>query len=109
VRAAPWQNLDFVHVIAIKAALQNAGMSPTSINATLAAVRKIAEVCVRMNLMERDEMLNIQDIVMLRVHRLPAGRGLRIGELEAIFRAGRDDKHPAATRGLHLPAGEPAE
>lgn len=97
VRAVPWQNLHYVHVIAIKAALQDAGMSPTSINATLAAVRKIAKVCVRMNLMDRDEMLNIQDVAMLRVYRLPAGREVRIGELEAIIRACRDDKHPAAT------------
>ena len=87
VRAVPWQNLRYVHVIAIKAALQDAGMSPTSINATLAAVRKIAKVCVRLKLMERDEVLNIRDVAMLRVHRLPAGREVRIGELEAIIRA----------------------
>lgn len=97
VRAVPWQNLRYVHVVAIKAALQDAGMSPTSINATLAAVRKIAKVCVRMHLMDRDEMLNIQDVAMLRVHRLPAGREVRIGELEAIIRACREDRHPAAT------------
>lgn len=97
VRAVPWQNLRYVHVIAIKAALHDTGMSATSINATLAAIRKIAKVCVRMNLMPRDDMLNIQDIAMERVHRLPAGREVRIGELEAIIRACRDDRHSAAT------------
>ncbi|MGB3625537.1 MAG: site-specific integrase [Henriciella sp.] len=96
VRTVPWQNLSYLHVIAIKAALQDAGMSPTSTNATLAAIRKIAKVCVRMNLMDRDEMLNIQDVAMLRVHRLPAGREVRIGELEAIIRTCRDDQHAAA-------------
>ena len=95
VRAVPWQNLRYVHVIAIKAAFQAAGQNATTINATLAAIRKIAKVCVRLNLMDREDMLSIQDVAMLRVHRLPAGREVRIGELEAIIRACRDDQHAA--------------
>lgn len=32
---------------------------------------------------------------MIRVHRLPAGREVRIGEFEAMIRMCREDKHPA--------------
>lgn len=95
VRALPWQNLRYVHVIAIKDALQKAGKNATTVNATLAAIRKITKVCVHLNLMDREDMLAIQDVRMLRVHRLPAGREVRIGELEAMIRVCRDDKHPA--------------
>lgn len=49
-----------------------------------------------MNLMDREDMLAIQDVQMLRVSRLPAGREVRIGELEAIIRACRNDPHMAA-------------
>lgn len=97
VRALPWQNLRYAHVVAIKDALCQAGKNPTTVNATLAAIRKITKVCVRMNLLNREDMLSIQDVQMLRVSRLPAGREVRIGELEAIIRACRDDKHAAAT------------
>lgn len=97
VRALPWQDLRYPHVIAIKDALERAGKNATTVNATLAAIRKITKVCVRMNLMDREDMLAIQDVRMLRVHRLPAGREVRIGELEAIIRACRDDQHAAAT------------
>lgn len=67
----------------------------TTINATLAAIRKITKVCVRMNLIDREDMLAIQDLQILRVRRLLAGCEVRIGEFEAIFRACRDDKHEA--------------
>lgn len=95
VRAVPWQNLRYVHVIAIKAALEAAGSSARSVNATLAAIRKIVHVCVKMKLMPRDDALNIQDVPMIRVQRLPAGREVRIGELEAMIRVCREDKYAA--------------
>ena len=75
VRAVPWQNLRYVYMIAIKAALEAAGNSARTVNATLAAIRKIVHVCVKMGLMARDDALNIQDVPMIRVHRLP-GWGL---------------------------------
>lgn len=49
-----------------------------------------------MNLMDREDMLAIQGVQMLRVSRLPAGREVRIGELEAIIHACRNDPHMAA-------------
>ncbi|MEM6484645.1 MAG: site-specific integrase [Pseudomonadota bacterium] len=85
-RSIPWQNLRYEHVVAIKKALSDSGQSSASVNATIAALRKITEVCVRLKLMSRGDMMGVHDVKPLRTSRLPAGREVRIGELEAIIR-----------------------
>jgi len=97
VRAVPWQNLRYEHAVAIKAALAESGRSPASINAAIAALRKVTDVCVKLRLMTRGDMQGVHDVKSLRVSRLPSGREVRIGELEAIIRACREAPHPAST------------
>lgn len=95
-RYVPWQELRYEHDVAIKDALISAGKSAASVNATLSALRKVTHVCVLMKLMPRDEHANIRDVKMLKASRLPAGREVRTGELDAIVRACRDDPNTAA-------------
>lgn len=95
-RRVPWQDLRYEHVVAIKDALVSAGKSAASVNATLSALRKVTHVCVLMKMMPRDEHANIRDVTMLKASRLPAGREVRTGELDAIVRACRDDPNTAA-------------
>lgn len=92
----PWHLLRYEHVLEIKSALERAGDSPATINGTLSAIRKVTQVCVRLKRMDREDMMAIHDIKTIKYQRLPKGREIRTGELEALIRVCRDDKNQVA-------------
>ncbi|MEQ9590938.1 MAG: tyrosine-type recombinase/integrase [Parvibaculaceae bacterium] len=92
----PWHLLRYEHVLEIKAALERAGDSPATVNGTLSAIRKVTQVCVRLKRMDREDMIAIHDIKTIKYQRLPKGREIRAGELEALIRVCRDDKNQVA-------------
>ena len=92
----PWHLLRYEHVLEIKSALERAGDSPATINGTLSAIRKVTQVCVRLKRMDREDMMAIHEIKTIKYQRLPKGREIRAGELEALIRECREDKNPVA-------------
>lgn len=92
----PWHLIRYEHVLEIKNTLQKVGDSPATINGTLSAIRKVTQVCVRLKRMEREDMMAIHDIKTIKYQRLPKGREIRAGELEALIRVCREDNNAAA-------------
>lgn len=92
----PWYLLRYEHVLEIKTALERAGDSPATINGTLSAIRKVTQVCVRLKHMDREDMMAIHDIKTIKYQRLPKGREIRAGELEALIRVCREDSNQMA-------------
>lgn len=83
--AAPWSQLRYEHVVAIRTKMQERGLSPASVNATLAALRGVARAAWNMGLMAGEDYQRATSVKSVRGERLPAGRALTSGELAALM------------------------
>ena len=81
----PWAQLRFEHVAALRSRLQENGLAPASVNATLYAIRGVCKACWNLNLMSADDYGRIRQVAPVRGSRLPAGRSLAAGELTALL------------------------
>ncbi len=97
-RNVSWAELRFEHVAAIKTRLSESGLSPATVNTTLAAIRGTAKAAWSLDLLSSDTYSRIAAIKGLRAFRLPSGRALSIGEVTALFDACFEDETPAGRR-----------
>lgn len=88
LRKVPWENLRYEHVLQIREYLQTvAGKSYASVNATLSAIRAVAEACFNLERMTADDFGRIKNVKMIRGSRDLAGREIMLGEIESLVRA----------------------
>jgi site-specific recombinase XerD len=93
-----WASMRYEHVIAIRTRLQESGLSPASMNATLCAIRGVAREAWNLGLMTTDTYMRIAGVKGLRSSRLPCGRMLSAGEIAALFEACRRDESASGRR-----------
>ncbi len=90
----PWQLLRYEHVAAIRVRLEEKGLAPASVNATLYALRGVAKAAWNLEQMSADDYGRIKNVAPVRGSRLPAGRSLSSGELSALLDACERGQHP---------------
>jgi site-specific recombinase XerD len=107
VMSVPWPLLRYEHVAAIRARLENKGLAPASINATLYALRGVAKAAWNLEQMSMDDYGRIKNVPPVRGSRLPAGRSLSSGELSSLVDACERGDHPhkRGTKQSHLVSG----
>ena len=98
----PWHMLRFEHVSAIRTLLQQRGNAPATVNATLYAIRGVARAAFNLELMNADDYQRLCGVKPVRGERLPAGRALSSGELNALMDACVADEGPAGARDAAL-------
>lgn len=81
-----------------KAALQDAGAAPATINATLCALKGIARAAWQTGLITAEDLQKVRDVRSVRGSRLLAGREHTPKELEDAVAACMRDKSPAGVR-----------
>lgn len=97
-RSVEWCKLRFDRVVLIRTSLQDGGLSPATVNATLAALRGVARAAWNLELISGDDYNRIAAVKGLRGSRLPTGRALTIGEITALFDACFHDRTAAGRR-----------
>jgi len=97
-----WEALRFAHVAALVAHLSaptrptdgsdpGLGLSPASVNATLAALRGVATAAWNLGLLGVEDLARIKAVKPVRGESVPAGRAVASGELRALVDScGRD-------------------
>ena len=101
LRKVPWENLRYEHVLQIREYLQTvAGKSYASVNATLSAIRAVAEACFNLERMTADDFGRIRNVKMIRGSRDLAGREIALGEIEALVRVCQVHESPAGIRDI---------
>ncbi len=99
LRQVPWENLRYEHVLQIREYLyKESKKSYASVNATLSAIRAAAKAAFNLQRMSADDLGRIMNVKMIRGSRDLSGREVKLGELEAIVRACREDESPAGAR-----------
>jgi site-specific recombinase XerD len=96
--AVAWEDLRVEHITAIKTALGDQGLSPASINATLAALRGVAQAAWSLHYLPVDDLERIRRIKPAKGSRLPAGRAVKAGELRALLDACTEAGNPTGIR-----------
>ncbi len=101
LRKVPWENLRYEHVLQIREYLQTVGQkSYASVNATLSAIRAVAEACFNLERMTADDFGRIRNVKMIRGSRDLAGREIALGEIEALVRVCQAHESPAGIRDI---------
>ncbi len=96
--SVPWEKMRYQHVAAIRARLIEEGLSPASVNATLSALRGIAEASWNLDLIDATELEKIRSVKPVKASTLPAGRSATKGELSALLDACARDRSSAGAR-----------
>jgi len=98
----PWASLRFSHTTALRAALGRAvtegRYAPATANKHLAALRGALKMAWRMEMMTTDDYLRAVDLRPIAGSRLPAGRDVAHGELDALLATCDVDDRPAGIR-----------
>ncbi len=100
--AVPWQLMRYPHVEAIRSRLIEDGEAPATVNLAISALRGIAKAAFNLELISADELQRLQSVKPARGDRLPRGRAITPGELEALMRACGEDDGPAGIRDAAL-------
>ena len=79
--AAPWAQLRFQHLVAVRTRLLDEGLAPATVNATLYAVKGVARAAFNLGQMDGDELQRIRSVKPVSGERLPSGRALTAGEI----------------------------
>ncbi len=90
----PWHLLRYEHVGALRSRLEERGLAPASVNATVYALRGVAKAAWNLELLSADDYGRIKNVAPVRGSRLPAGRSLSSGELSALLDACENGVHP---------------
>ncbi len=99
-----WEAMRYSHVEKFKDQLRKKGYQPSSINATLAALKGVARSAWRLDLMPDKDYLKIKDVRGVPAKRDRAGRALSFEELSALLDACARDPSPAGARDACLVA-----
>lgn len=90
----PWHLIRYEHVAALRARLEERGLAPATVNATLYALRGVAKAAWNLEHLGADDLGRIRNVAPVRGSRLPAGRSLSSGELAALLEACETGAHP---------------
>lgn len=98
-RTVPWERLRYEHVVAIKRYLtETVGSSYTSVNVTMSALRAVSRAAFNLKRLSADDLRRIENVKLVRGHRLPAGREVKLGELAALVQVCSSDLSAAGAR-----------
>ncbi len=98
LREMDWATLRFEHVTAIRSRLREEGLSSSSVNCTLAALRGVARAAWSVGLMTAEERARVESVGAVRGFRLAPGRALNQGEIAALLDACAADTSAAGPR-----------
>jgi site-specific recombinase XerD len=98
IRTVPWHGLHFQGVAAIRTRLQEMGYSPGTVNLTLYALRGVARAAFNLGQMSAEDYQRIKEVRPVKNHKLPSGRGLTPGEIQALMEACMLNGRPAGAR-----------
>lgn len=93
----PWKEMRYEHVLAIRTKLEAEGLSYTTINKILVAVRQVVRQAWIMEQVEAEDYHRVKLVRNLKGTRLPKGRMISYDELYLLIKACHD-KTPAGTR-----------
>ena len=82
----PWPHVRFQHAAAVRSRLAET-YAPASCNKMLAALRGVLRACFSLGLMSAEDYTRATSVKAVRGSRLPAGRALAYGEIQALFAA----------------------
>lgn len=95
----PWGKLRYAHAVAfVHEFSDNRGLSATSVNAYLSALKGVAETAWRLRQLDLETYSEIKAVKQLRVHREPRGRALSLEESGKLLRAAEYGEGPWAAR-----------
>ena len=97
LEAAPWDQLRYEHVQAIRTKLAET-LKPATVNKYLAAIRGVMRAAWRMGLIDAEHYQRVTDVQGVTGSTLPAGRALGSGELGALLRECQRDQSAAGLR-----------
>lgn len=81
-----WTEMRRPHIQAVLDWLQREGRAPNTVNTYLAALKGVALEAWTLGLIETDAYLHIKHVRSVRGSRLPKGRALEQGEIEALLK-----------------------
>ena len=84
--AAPWAELRFQHVAAIRTKLQEENLAAATVNAVLAALKGVARAAFNLGLLSGDDHERLRSVKPVRGEKLLTGRALATGEVSALLR-----------------------
>lgn len=87
----PWSELDPVKVQVILSKLEDKGLSFSSVNAYLSALKGVAKQAWRNGDMDGDVLARIKDIPNRRGSRLPAGQAVNVDDVDKLFESCKND------------------
>lgn len=99
-----WSGLRYEVVSVVRALMLERHYSPSTINATLSALKMVAHSAWQLKQLKTDDYQRIRDVKGVRGSRLPRGRALSDGEVSRLVGACLRDASPAGARDLALVA-----
>ncbi len=93
----PWWLLRYPHVVRLKTELAQEH-TPASANVRISHLRSLLRECRRLGLMSAEDFATATDVGQVRGERLPRGRSLSAGEIDALLRDCENDDTPAGVR-----------
>jgi len=84
--AAPWADLRFQHVAAVRTKLQEENLAAATVNTVLAALKGVARAAFNLGLLSGEELERIRSVKPVRGEKLLTGRALATGEVAALLR-----------------------
>jgi len=87
----PWSSMRFIHVSDLTDILKDQKYAHTTINAIISAVRGTAKAAMLMNMMSYEDYGRLISVDMVKGFRLPTGRMLSQGEIQALVDACLND------------------
>ena len=95
----PWGKLRYAHAVAfVHEFSDKRGLSATSVNAYLSALKGVAETAWRLRQLDLETYSEIKAVKQLRVHREPRGRALSLEESGKLLAAADEEERPSAVR-----------
>lgn len=94
----PWSQVRFPHVVALSAALQQEGLSYSTVNKYLSAVRRVMKEAWRLGQIDAETYQKIADVENVEGETELAGRSIASGELHALMGACMADQTAAGVR-----------
>ena len=95
IEDCPWHELRHAHVMALRSRWQ-AEFAPATANKRLSAVRGVLRQAWMLNLIDSEDYQRALAVRNVKGSRLPAGRALDGGELQALFKACADGSSAGA-------------
>jgi len=101
-RQAPWTALRFHHVQQLIGVLNDSGLAPKTVNATLSAIRGTAKAAVNPYQLAGDDLQRIMNVKLVRGTRLKRGGIVPAGELSSLVTSCLHEEGPAGIRDITM-------